>query len=161
VSAVDWNALASALIRAKSGMAHNMPDVDFYAELLRRTFEYRTADEQRDRERALPYEHLKVGLGLTTQAEADYTRDSHTFVDRHNRERAEQQVKEMRAEVSRVYREAAKDLAEMIRQRCNDRTVPSRYRREGVAWAADLIDPSVPKDQFGNVLSSATEAVPL
>jgi hypothetical protein len=47
----------------------------------------------------------------------------------------------------------------MIRHRCNDRAVPSRYRREGVAWAADLIDPSVPKDQFGNVISTPTEAV--
>jgi hypothetical protein len=49
----------------------------------------------------------------------------------------------------------------MIRDRCNEVSVPSRYRREGVAWAADLIDPSVPKDRFGRTLSPAagSEAV--
>lgn len=157
---VDWDAIARNLVRERSQMTHDMPDVDFYAELLRRTLGYRPAGEQCDGGQPRPYEQLRLGRGLTTQAEADYTRDSHTIVDRLNRERAEQQVMEMRAEVSRVYREAAKDLAAMIRNRCNDRTVPSRFRREGVAWAADIIDPAVPKDQFGNLLGEPrTEAV--
>jgi hypothetical protein len=154
-TSVDWNRIEARFQEVMRRMIHeeNWSGPDFYAEALRRTFEYRAADEQRDQERALPYEHLWMGFGLMTEAEANYVRDGHTIVDRLAREAAEQQVKDIRAELSRVYREAGKDLAEMLRERCNDRTVPSRYRREGVAWAADLIDPSVPKDRFGNVVN--------
>lgn len=154
-SAVNWDRIAARFLDVQRRMIHeeNWSGPDFYAENLRRTFDYRAAGEQRNGERALSYERLRDGWGLITQAEANHLRDGHTVIDRLNRERAEEQVKEMRAEVARVYREAAKDLAELIRNRCNDRTVPSRYRREGVAWAADLIDPSVPKDRYGNTLS--------
>jgi len=162
VTAVDWNVIADRLVAVMHQMIHEEnfygPDSTRYAEALRRTFGYRAANEQRDRERVFPYERLTDGRGLITQAEADHVRDGHTIVDRMGRETAEQQVKEMRAEVARVYREAAKDLAEMIRDRCNEVSVPSRYRREGVAWAADLIDPAVPKDRFGRTLSPAAES---
>jgi hypothetical protein len=59
----------------------------------------------------------------------------------------------MRAETQRVYREAAQDLTDFLRNKCNERTVPSRYRREGVTWAADMLDPRVPKGQYGWLLS--------
>jgi len=38
--------------------------------------------------------------------------------------------------------------------------VPSRYRREGVTWAADMIDPSVPKDRYGNLRPAAEQPEP-
>lgn len=153
---INWDRIAARFLDVQRRMIHeeNWSGPDFYAENLRRTFDYRAAGEQHDGERALPYEQLKDGWGLVTWAEADHLRDGHTVIDRLNQEAAEQQVKEMRAEVARVYREAATDLAGMVRGRCNDRTVPSRYRREGVAWAADMIDPSVPKDRFGNLRAS-------
>jgi len=76
----------------------------------------------------LPYGHPRSSFDLVTEAEATYLRDGHTIVDRMNRETAEKKVEEMRAEVRRVCREARKDIAELLRSRCNDRTVPSRYR---------------------------------
>lgn len=163
MTAVDWNAIAARFLEVQRRMIHeeNYSGGDHFAEALRRTFGYRAANEQRDGERSLSYEHLIAGQGLTTDAAADWVRGAHTFADRHNREASEKQVKELRAEIGRIYREAGKDLAEMLRNRCNEVSVPSRYRREGVAWAADLIDPSVPKDQFGRPLNpgARSEAV--
>lgn len=155
---IDWDAIAAKLNQAQSQLYDEGYRGGGYAEALRRTFGYRDAGEQRDGERAVPYEHLGSGHGLTTDAEATYVRDSHTFTDRHNLERAEQQIKELRAELRRVYAEAGKDLAELLRERCNERTVPSKYRRDGVAWAADLIDPTVPKDQFGRPVEKSVVA---
>jgi hypothetical protein len=157
-NAVDWGRISSRFSQALHEI-YKEPGrcTDAYAEALRRAFDYTAAGEQGLGGRALSYEHLGNGLGLVTQAEADFIRDGHTIIDRLNREAAEKKVEEMRAEVARVYREAAKDIAGMLRERCNDRTVPSRYRREGVAWAADLIDPAVPKDQYGRVVQPATQ----
>lgn len=131
---------------------------DPYAEALRRALGYRAADEQRDNERALPYEHLNSGFGLTTESYHLWDVKDATALARMQAESAEERVKEMRAEVARVYREARKDLAEFLRDRCNERTVPSRYRREGVEWAADMIDPAVPKDQYGHLAERAGAA---
>lgn len=151
--AVEWDRLASRFSDTLRDVYAEGPRADAYSEALRRTFGYVAAGDPGSSGRALPYEHLNRGQGLTTDAEASWIRDAHTVADRLAREAAERQVKEMRAEVARVYQEAAKDLAAFLRDRCNERTVPSRFRREGVRWAADMIDPSVPKDQFGNVRS--------
>jgi hypothetical protein len=149
MTAMDWNRLAERMQRIQADMVHqektDLRGNEFYAEALRRTFGFRMS-------RGGTYETVAASTGLTTIAEADHIREGHTVMDRLNREAAEKQVTEMRAEVQRVYREAAADLAKLIRGRCNERTVPSRYRREGVEWAADLIDPNVPKDRFGNVV---------
>lgn len=150
---VNWEAAARRLRQQRSLLYDEAYPGDVDEEALRRAFGYRAADQAPDGERALPYEHLTGGLGLVTRAQADWVRDTHTIVDRMNREAAEQQVKEVRVELARVYREAGKDLAELIRARCNDRTVPSKYRREGAGWAADLIDPTVPKDAYGNTIT--------
>lgn len=156
--AINWDRLADRLLDIQRKMMHeeNWQGPDFHAEALRRAFRYTAAGQPNEVQRLLPYDQIRVS-GLTTQAEADHIRDGHTIMDRLNRETAEKHVAEMRAEVARVYREAAADLAKLIRARCNERTVPSRYRREGVEWAADLIDPAVPKDRLGNIVRSSTE----
>jgi hypothetical protein len=111
-NSVNWSNIADRLVAVMHQMLHEEnfcgPDSTRYAEALRRTFGYRVANEQRDRERVFPYERLTDGRGLITQAEADHVRDGHTVIDRMGREAAEKQVKEMRAEVRRVYREAAR-----------------------------------------------------
>jgi hypothetical protein len=152
--AVNWDQIAARF----SNVLREVYDEacpNAYAEALRRTFGYRAAGEPGTTGRALPYEHLENGFGLTTDAAAKNLIEGHTVIDRMNREKAEQQVREMRAEMARVYREAGKDLANLLRERCNERTVPSRYRRDGVAWAADMIDSSVPKGQFGRLVDGA------
>lgn len=159
MTAIDWDRLAKRLSDVQRKMAHeeNYRGADFHAEALRRTFGFTPAGEPDGVKRVLPYDQVNVP-GLMTDAEAKHIRDAHTVIDRINREKAEQEVKEMREEVRRVYRESAADLSDLIRNRCNERTVPSRYRREGAQWAADLIDPRVPKDRYGNFVPSTQEA---
>lgn len=146
--AVDWARIGARMADEMRKMLHEEnwhgPDQERYAVALQRALGFEEGEAPRPA-------RLRSGMGLTTDADADWTRGAHTVADRMAREAAEKRVAELREEVRRVYREAAQDLAAAIRERCNERSVPSRFRREGVAWAADLIDPSVPKDQFGNV----------
>lgn len=151
---VDWTALADKLQRVQTDMIHRdnvqLHGTEFYAEALRRTFGYDPHDGTTNRE--LPYDDVAPSTGLTTLAHADYLRGAHTVMDRMNREHAEKQRDEARAEARAVLRDAAQRLADRIREWCNDRRVPSRYRREGALYAADVIDPRVPKDRFGEPL---------
>ena len=150
---VDWLALARKLQSIQADMIHRDTESrygdDFYAEALRRTFGYRAQDGT-DGGRELPYDSVNQMTGLTTVAAADYTRDGHTIIDRMNREAAEKQRDEARAETRAVMVDAAQRLSDYIREWCNERRVPSRYRREGALYAADVIDPRVRKDRFGN-----------
>lgn len=146
---VDWNRIADRLQEAMRVMVHeeNWSGPDFYAEALRRAFDYQPADEHgRDR--------VRHGNGLITDSYAKHVYDNGAL-ERMQLKKAEQDVKAARAETARVYRESAKDLAAFLRARCNERSVPSRYRREGVTWAADMIDPAVPKDQYGQLRTEA------
>ncbi len=155
---INWDRLADRLLGIQRDMMHEKySGNDFHAEALRRAFHFTPAGEPNDVRRVLPYDQIRVS-GLTTQAQADHTRDGHTVMDRLNREAAEKQVREMRAEMARVYLEARKDVAEAIRSRCNERTVPAKFRREGVLLAADWIDPAVPKDQYGNITHAEESA---
>ena len=160
-NSVDWGRIADRLKQVMNTMLHEegrYHDATFHADALRRTFDYRGAGEPGLSGRKLPYERLGSGSGLVTEAEATYLRDSHTISDRMGCEAAEKKIEEVQAELRRVYREAGKDLADMLRERCNERTVPSRYRRDGVAWAANMIDPSVPKDRYGRVVTTEPDA---
>jgi hypothetical protein len=145
---VDWTRIAIRLQEEMSKLTHEGGDRrygnDFYAEALRRVFGYEPAGEHNR-------ETLRSGYGLTTETFHHWDVKGATALSRMQTEAAEKRVQEMRAETQRVYREAGKDLANLLRDRCNERTVPSRYRREGVTWAADMIDPTVPKDRYGNV----------
>ncbi len=53
---------------------------------------------------------------------------------------------EVSAALRRDLAEARRQHAAEIRDRCNDRTVPARLRREGVLLAADWLDPTTPKE---------------
>lgn len=160
---IDWKRIADRLEQVMATMLHDEDrhhDASFYADALQRTFGYVAGGEPGTSGRTLPYERLENGQGLTTDSATTYLLDSHAISDRMGRERAEEQVKEVRDEMRRVYREAGKDLADLLRERCNERSVPSRYRREGVQWAADLIDPTVPKDPYGNVREITSASTP-
>jgi hypothetical protein len=152
---VDWAQLAQEFQRHTADLIHRegaqLSGTEFYAEALRRTFGYATNDGA-DGRRELPYDTVRTSTGLTTLAEADHLRSACTAVDRVNREAAERRAREAQGEARSVLREAAQRVADHIRARCNDRSVPSRLRRDGVLLAADWVDPRVPKDRFGNVL---------
>jgi hypothetical protein len=141
---IDWLKLAARLQDEQSKMVHHEGAQpygnEFYAEALRRAFGYQRQDGTDGRD--LPYDTVSPSTGLTTVAEADHLRESHTIVDRLNSERANEEVKRMHAEVRRVYREARRDLAKELRTWCNERSVPSRFRREGVLLAADRLNPA-------------------
>lgn len=53
----------------------------------------------------------------------------------------EAMLDDARAEARQSLASAARRIAAMIRDRVNDRSVPSRYRREGALWVADMLDP--------------------
>jgi hypothetical protein len=148
---VDWDGIGRRMADEMRKMVHEEgfygSDETRYAQALRRAL-----GDQPDSD------ILRSHFGLTTEAYARRDLKGAVALAEMHREQAEQQVKEMRAEVARVYREAAGDLAAFLRARCNERTVPSKYRRDGVAWAADMIDPSVPKDQYGNLVEPAGSA---
>ena len=150
---VDWTALAEKLQVAQNNMIHRddvkLYGTEFYAEALRRTFGYDPHDGS-TRSRELPYDDVAPSTGLTTLAHADHLRDGHTIIDRMNREAAERERDEARAETRDIVHKAAQLLSDRIREWCNERRVPSRYRREGALYAADVIDPRVRKDRFGN-----------
>lgn len=149
--AVDWTALARRLQDEQAKMIHHedsqLRGNDFYAEALRRTFGY-SARDGADGQRQLPYPTISPSTGLVTTAEADHLRESHTIIDRLNREAAEKRVTELHQENKRVLRDAARDLAKLIRGWTTDRTVPSKFRREGVLLAADWIDPDSPASPY-------------
>jgi hypothetical protein len=139
-TSIDWLMLARRIAEAKRLMVHgdepSLYGEEFEAEALRRGL----GGERLER---LSYDTLNPSTGLTTQAEAEHTRDSHAVVDRGRAERAERELAEVREELQRVYREARVDIARALRAWCNDRTVPARLRREGVLLAADRIDSGV------------------
>jgi hypothetical protein len=147
-TSVDWDKISHRLqdvmrvMLQEEGRYH---DSTFYADALRRTLGYEPAGDR-------GFDHVRNGQGLTTESYHQFNVKGATALSAMHAEQAKEEAKELRAEVRRVYTEAGKDLAEMLRERCNERTVPSRYRREGVAWAADMIDPGVPKDQYGHLI---------
>jgi hypothetical protein len=115
--------LAARFERILLDMVHNerYTGADLYEEALRRT--------------------LVVPCGLVLGVDADRTLRAHTIVDKLNVERLERRVAELNQEVRAAIRDGRRQAAEMLRRWCNERTVPSRYRREGVQAAVDALDP--------------------
>ena len=148
---VGWMAIGRGIQEAQVHYTHNA-DVtlygdEFYAAVAMRALGGRKLDR-------LTYETVNGTLGLTTEAECAWRVEGHTVMSRLRAERAEAQVVEMRAEVRRVRRDAARDLVTYLREWCNDRRIPAKTRREGFLLAADQIDPDMPRDQYGNVVRS-------
>lgn len=137
---IDWVKLARRLQEAQAQLVHHEDGFrrygdEFYAEALRRAFGYKEPHGH------VKHETVSESTGLMTTAYANHLIESNTIMSRLNAESAQREAKAAREETRRVYREAGRDLARLIRDRCNERTVPSRFRREGVLTAADWIDP--------------------
>jgi hypothetical protein len=129
-SEVNWRELAEKHSAITAHMIHHEEQTlfgyDFEAEVLRRLITSSTGQRW-----------------LTTKAEAAHTLDSHRIVDRLNLESAKKEVAKAREESRQGLREHAHQIAAWVRQTVNERTVPSRYRREGALAVADWIDPEV------------------
>lgn len=148
---VDWVKIGRNIQEAQVHFSHHAEATlhgdDFYAAVARRAL----GGQKQER---LTYETVNGMLGLTTAAESAWLVEGHTAVSRLNAERAEAQVIEMRAEVRRVRRDAARDLVKYLREWCNERRIPAKTRREGFLMAADQIDPDITRDQCGGVVRS-------
>jgi hypothetical protein len=148
---VDWVKIGQNIQEAQVHFAHHaevpLHGDDFYAAVARRALGCRKLDR-------LTYETVNGMLGLITSAESAWLVEGHTAVSRLNAESAAAQVVEMRAEVRRVQRDAARDLVEYLRGWCNERRIPAKTRREGFLMAADQIDPDITRDHYGDVVRS-------
>lgn len=78
---------------------------------------------------------------LTTRAITEKHRAGDTALLREQRDTARQELREARRETDRAWREGGRQSGRELRQWCNEYTVPSRLRREGVLLAADKLDP--------------------
>lgn len=147
---VDWARIGRAISEAEAHYVHHAPEKlygeEFYAAVARRALG--GAKQER-----LTYETVHPLQGLMTVAEHEVVVSGHTVLDRLRAERAEEQVKELRAEVIRIRRDASRDAVKFLREWCNERRIPARLRREGFLMAADQIDPDAPRDQYGQVVS--------
>lgn len=150
---VDWTGIGRAIADAQAHYTHHSDEKlygdDYYAAVAKRALG--GAKQAR-----LTYETVSGQLGLITKAEHEWLRQAHTAHDRMRAEDAERQVVELRAEVKRIRRDAWRDAAAYLRDWCNDRRIPARFRREGFLAAADQIDPDAKRDKYGEVIK-ATE----
>jgi hypothetical protein len=148
-TSVDWLKIGQRFQEATVHYTHHAEVTlygdEFYAAVAKRAL----GGQQSER---LTYETVSTSLGLTTVAAADWLTEGHTVLTRLRAERAEEQVKEMRAEVRRVRRDAARDLVKYLRGWVNERRIPARLRREGFLMAADQIDPDIQRDRYGDVV---------
>lgn len=93
------------------------------------------------------YEHAlrellsSASSGFITTRQATNTLNAHTVVDKGNLARAEERYGDLYQRYVALGRDSARLAANTLRHWCNERTVPSRLRREGVTLAADLLDP--------------------
>jgi hypothetical protein len=118
---IDWADAGRTFSKITTSMMHDehtgLYGDEFYAEALRRLW-------------------ARIGHQFVAQAEHMRILEMNRSVDRANGEQAQQALAHYTAEYERKMRESARVYAEALRARCNERTVPSRYRRDGVLLAA-------------------------
>jgi hypothetical protein len=120
----DWAAAGRTFIEMEARLVREASDLhgaEFYAEALRRLW-------------------ARIGHGWVPQAEMMRILDMNRAVDRASGERAQATLAHFTAEYERKMADSAHQYAAALRARCNERTVTSRLRREGVLLAADWLD---------------------
>jgi len=146
---VEWAKIGRAIANAEAHYVHHSVERlygdAYYAAVAKRAL----GGDKQDR---LSYETVSPSLGLVSMAQHDWTLSGHLTMERLRAERAEREVSELRAEVKRIRRDAWRDAAKNLREWCNERRIPARYRREGWLMAADQIDPDVPRNKYGEAV---------
>jgi hypothetical protein len=124
---IDWADAGRQLGAIMAGMMHgegtDLHGAEFYGEALRRLF-------------------ARIGHQWVTEAHMMRVLAMNRAQDRANGEAAQATLRHYTGEYERKLADAAGVLAGAIRARCDERTVPSRYRREGVLLAADWLAPA-------------------
>jgi hypothetical protein len=148
---VDWAAIGRRISDAQVHFTHHAEEQlygdDYYVAVAKRAL---GQTEHHGRE------GVSGNLGLISVADHEWTVGTHQVVDRMAKERAEAQVAELRAEVRRIRRDAWRDAVRYLREWCNERRIPARLRREGFLLAADVIDPDIRRDRFGDPVKRDT-----
>ncbi|MFE9690652.1 hypothetical protein [Micromonospora sp. NPDC005806] len=136
----DWVALGRRLQNIQNTLVHHEKTPrygdDYYAEALRRLL----TDSR---------------CGWMSTAEHQWLLDLHTQVDRRNAQEANRRAREARARYAAASRKIRAELAGWLRRVTNERTVPARYRREGVLLAADWLDPATSASPYAGLETSA------
>ncbi len=137
----DWVALGRRLQDIQNHMIHREPTHrygdEYYAEALRRLL----TDSR---------------SGWLPTAEHDRLVDMHTYMDRRNAQEANRRAREARARYATASHRIQAELAAWLRRVTNERTVPSRYRREGVLLAADWLDPATTASPYPSLQATTT-----
>ncbi|WJK33153.1 hypothetical protein [Solwaraspora sp. WMMA2065] len=124
----NWPALGRRLQQIQARMIHGdgepvLSGDDFYGEALRRLL-------------------TRTDSGWMTRADHDRFIRAHHVFNGSAAAAARRQAREARARYAAAARTIRAELAAWLREAANERTVPSRYRRDGVLLAADWIDPA-------------------
>lgn len=141
----DWVALGRRLQNIQNTLVHHESTprygVDYYAEALRRLL-------------------TDPGCGWISSVEHQWLLDLHTQVDRRNAQEANRRAREARARYATASRKIRAALAGWLRRVTNERTVPARYRREGVLLVADWLDPATSAAPYASSPASAASSSP-
>lgn len=104
--------------------------------------------------RAMEIDALRAALGQCGFVTPVERKREERFTIFHLEQRIEdlhRQLHNARVENARAKSEVFHQAAEAIRRSVNDRTMPSRYRREGALTAADWIDPNNPASPYTQI----------
>lgn len=122
---IDWTKAGETFSRIQSDLMHGegseLRGAEFYGEALRRLF-------------------ARIGHNWVTSEESQRAIHMSTSISRSNAEQAKAALHHFTEEYQRKLADARAVMADAIRTRCNEVTVPSRYRREGVLLAAEWLD---------------------
>ncbi|WP_262285452.1 hypothetical protein [Micromonospora sp. MA102] len=86
--------------------------------------------------------------GWIPTAEHLWLLDLHAQVNRRNLQEANRRAREARTRYATASAKIRAEVAGWLRRVANERTVPARYRREGVLLAADWLDPATPASPY-------------
>lgn len=149
-SEVNWPALGRKLSEIMNDLVHRDTvqryGDDFYGEALRRLVKSgELTVTERGRTREIPADNpdRKHGYALRLETYGVDWLASEVRMLHGQIASAEQGKRDAWAETRRVLANTASELAKWLRERTNERTVPAKFRREGVLLAADWLDPAV------------------
>jgi len=81
----------------------------------------------------------------------------HTGADKDENTRLREQLHQERVKYNKLVADGFRRAGQALRSWCNERSVPSKYRREGVMEAANLLDPPDPAADRKDSINTKSE----